>query len=102
MRVEPHPLPLSEAQPSGFLPGCVRHADAAEVVRERGPPHECHGSFRQSETPGRGLREIGYTRRVLAKPRRLETGERGDGREGGIDLLTCDPDLRERLDLEHL
>ena len=102
VRVEPHAFPLSEAEPSGFLPDRVRHADAAEVVRERGAPNERHGGCRQSEPPGGGLREIGNTRRVLAQPRRLETGECGDRHEGGVDLLASDPELRERLDLERL
>ena len=93
MRVEPDPLPLSEAEPSGFLPDRIRHADAAEILRERCASQERYGSRRQSQTPRGGLCEIGDAGRVLAKPWRLETGERGDGHERCVDfspgIQTC-------------
>ena len=100
--MESHALPLSEPERPRLLPDRVRDADATEVVRERGATHERHGSCGESQAPGGGLGELGHARRVLAKPRRLETGERGDGREGGVDPLARDPDLRERLGLERL
>ena len=76
MRVQSHALPLSEAERSGLLPDRIRDADAAEVVRERGAPHERHRGGREAQPPGGGLGEVGDARRVLAKPRRLEVGER--------------------------
>ena len=102
MRMEAHSLPLAESERPRLLPDRVRHADAAEVVRERGAPHESHGSSRETHAPGGCFGELGHTRRVLAEPGRLEPGERGDRREGGVELLACDPHLRKRLDLEGL
>ena len=102
MGVEPHPLPLAEPERPRLLPDRVRHADAAEVVRERGAPHERDRVRREAHAPRRGLGELRHARRVLAKPRRLEIGERGDGHEGGVDPFARDPDLRKRLDLQRL
>ena len=56
----------------------------------------------QAHAPRGGLGELGHAGRVLAKPRRLEIGERGDRREGGVDPFARDPDLRERLELQRL
>ena len=39
---------------------------------------------------------------MLAQPRCLEAGERGDRPERGVDPLACDPDLRERLGCDRL
>ena len=39
---------------------------------------------------------------MLAQPRRLEVGERGDGHEGSVEPLAGDPDLGRRLDLQRL
>ena len=100
--METHALPLSESEWAWLLPDRVRHTDPAEVVRERGTAHERDGRVRQPQAPGSGLGEIGHARRVLAQPRRLEARERGDGHEGGVDPLACDPDLRKRLGLDCL
>ena len=89
--MESHPLPFAEPERSRLLPDRVRDADATEVVRECGAPHERHRLCREAHAPGGCLGEIGHARRMLAKPRRLETGERCDGREGGIDFVARDP-----------
>ena len=95
VRVQPHALPFAEPERARLLPDRVRHADAAEVVRERGASHERDGVRRQAHAPGGGLGELGHARRVLAQPRRLEAGDRGDGRERGVDPLARDPDSAE-------
>ena len=46
VRVQSYSLPLSESKAPRFLPDRVRHADAAEVVRECGMPKERHGRRR--------------------------------------------------------
>ena len=69
MRMEAHPLPFPEPERPGLLPDRIRHAHAAEVVRERGPAQERHGGCREAHAPGGGLGELGHGRRVLAKPR---------------------------------
>ena len=102
VRVESHPLPFPEPEGAGLLPDRVRHADAAEVVRERCAPDERHGRRGEAHPPGGGLGELGHACRVLAQPRRLEAGERGDRHEGGVDPFARDPELRERLGLERL
>ena len=39
VRVQAHALPVAEPERPGLLPDRVRHADAAEVERQRGAPH---------------------------------------------------------------
>ncbi len=100
--MQAHALPLPESEAPRLLPDRVRHADPAEIVRERGAAHEGHGRCGEVHAPRGGLGELGHAGRVLTKPRRLEIGECRDRREGGVDPFTGDPDLRRRLDLERL
>ena len=67
--MESNALPLAEAEGSLLLPDRVRHADASEVVRERGAAHERDGVVREAHSPRGGLGELGHARRVLAQPR---------------------------------
>ena len=100
--MEADSLPLPESEWSGLLPDRIRHAHAAQVVCQRGVAQAGHGSRRQPDPPGGGLRQLGHPGGVAAKPRRLEAGERRDGHEGGIHPFACHPDLRKRLDLQRL
>src|SRR5581483_160100 len=53
-----------------------------------------------TESPRGGLGELGDAGRVLAEPRRLEPGERRERAEPGVDRLSGQAGLRERLALE--
>ena len=69
VRMEPDALPLAESQRAGLLPDRIGHADAAEVMCERGASHERDGGVWEAHTPGGGLGELRHARRVLAQPR---------------------------------
>ena len=98
VRVQPHALPLSERERGGLLPDRVRHADAAEVMGERGAPDGRDVVLVEVRAPGGGLGKLGDGRAVLAQPRRLQAGDRGDRREPRVDRLAVQPDRRRGLD----
>src|SRR5581483_11264997 len=88
------------AEGTRLLPDRVRHPDAAEVGGECRPAQEGDVPRRQTESPRGGLGELGDAGRVLAEPRRLEPGERRERAEPGVDRLSGQAGLRERLALE--
>ena len=71
----------------GALPDRVGHADATDVVDERGPAHGRHGVIVETKTPGGGFGEVGHAGRVPEGPRRLEVREVCDGAADRIELL---------------
>ena len=56
-----------------------------------------HGLRWKAHAPRGGLGELGHTGRVLAQPRRLETGDRGDGGECRVDPVARDEYRWSRL-----
>src|SRR6185437_17179585 len=102
MGVQADALPLAEGQRSRLLPDGIRDADATEILGERGSSQQCDRVAVETHTPSGALAEVGHAGRVLAQPRRLETCDRRDRRERGVDSLAREPDQWGRLAVERL
>jgi hypothetical protein len=97
VRVQAHALPVAQSERPRLLPDRVRHADAAEIERERRTPHLCDLAGREVQAPCRSLGQLRHGLGVSAQPARLEIGERRGDAERGIDLVAGDPALWRRL-----
>jgi len=95
--MKPHPFGLRVAERAGLVPDGVRHAQAAQVVDQPGPPDQRRGRLTQPEHARRLPGQVGHATRMADGVRRLHVGEVGDGLQRGIDVRLGQPHAQGRF-----
>ena len=101
--VQADPFPLLGAERAGTIPDPVRHADAPDVVHQRGAA-ERDGVARRTARPrpAAATARAATPGRVAAEERRLQVGEVGHrGRARASSSSGADRRHRRRLGVEH-
>jgi hypothetical protein len=98
--VQPYLLPLDHAERRRPVPDRVRDARAPEVVDVARAPDACSLVLAETQSPGRGLGQLGDGPRMSEPPRRLQVDEVGERRTSLVERRGVESALLAGLGLD--
>ena len=100
--VQPHAFAVGGGERSGLVPHRARHAEAADVVDERGAADERRLGGREVQQRGRGLDEVGGAATVAGEVRAAQVAEVADRLERAVELVVGERRPFDRFGVEDL